>query len=667
MGASQPPKGSPFTADERIQIKACVERLIQERVRKTRAIATDSFQETRLALYENFIKTYLAHTANFPPNFNYHAIIETLGEWKTGAQVPEIELFLKLRNEWDITMLGYLFEFLRGFQVSVAEGKVELVTERAGHFRSQTGSVFTPYDICEKMMGNAFQYFENAHHDQKLIPNVLDPACGGGAFLIAVVRALSIKYSKVEMQDLVLTHLHGIDVDPEAVFISRLSLWGLIGDPKLDPKRLTQKILAGNTLLAKEAPKVLKAGDFDIVIGNPPYVRQEKIRDLKSFLAGYKSFSPTADLYVYFFEKGVDLLKPGGILSFIASNSFLRTHSARPLRMFLKENVRILDFYDSFQGPVFAAGVTPCILTLQKSPPSGHIRINDGEEMPQSSLEDRAWSFLPEKYLQLLRKMDQCPSRLVDFCDVYFCIKPGRVQDLVLAPVQISDLGLEEALFQPVLRGTDVKQYRQPVPKVKIFFPYDGTTFERLDWQVIAKKYPQIHQYLLERRGSLEGRDDYQRNKDHMMWYELRPCNYYPEFRHPKILTPDICHSNSFTLDAQGHLCLDTIFMIRPRDKVIPIEFWVGFLNSPSQEFFMKMTCSSLGTKGFRYKKQFLEKIPVPNLSPALVDQIARLTRENLNQQMPALQEEIDHLLFQTFGFSEKDAQILREFLQRRG
>ncbi len=677
MGTVQSPQGSPFTADERIQIKELAEKLIRSHIQKNHLTEEEAFQETRLALYEDFIATYLARNANFPPDFKYHDIILSLWGRRTTIQVPELEIFKKLRPEWDINALGYLFEFLRGLQARVEGDKVKLEAEKGGSFRSKTGAVFTPYEICQKIAENAFHLFLDTHLGSETIPDVLDPACGGGAFLIAAARVLHSRVLTSTLKDIVLQHLFGIDIDPEAVFIAILSLWGLIGDPNLDLTALTCNIFAGNTLLPKDAPEllhplawekifpnVLKGGGFDFVIGNPPYVRQEKIRDIKPFLEHYKSYSPTADLYVYFFEKGIDLLKPGGFLSFITSNSFLRTRSARPFRVFLKESIRITDFYDAFQGPVFAAGVTPCILTVQKSAPSGTVRINEDKEISQTSLEDRAWNFLPNSYLQVLGKMDQCHTTLVDHCAVYFCIKPGRVEDFVLTPAQISRLKLEESLFQPVLRGTDVKQYVQPVPKVNILFPYNESAFERMDWQIIAEKFPQIHDYLLNRRESLEARDDYQRNKDHMMWYELRPCNYYPEFRQPKILTPDICHTNSFTLDTRGYFCLDTIFMIRPKETAIPIEFWAGFLNSRPVEFFLKMTSTSLGKRGFRYKKQFLEKIPVPNFEKDTIKQISNLARENISLENALRQPEIDHIICRSFAFSADEIQLADRFLQ---
>jgi adenine-specific DNA-methyltransferase len=114
---------------------------------------------------------------------------------------------------------------------------------------------------------------------------------------------------------------------------------------------------------------------FDIVIRNPPYVRQEKIKEEKPLLQkqGYEVFTSTADLYVYFYEKGYKILKQGGILAYITSNKWMRAKYGEKLRRFLKENTTILKLIDFSGYRVFEQTVDTCILLFKKEkPPKGH-------------------------------------------------------------------------------------------------------------------------------------------------------------------------------------------------------------------------------------------------------------------------------------------------------
>jgi hypothetical protein len=573
-------------------------------------------------------------------------------------------------------LLGYLFEFLRAVVVVPRDdGQFALEQNPQDTSRSSNGFVFTPYAICKKMVMNALSFFDQENAVMKRFPQVIDPACGGGAFLIAFARVLAGSALEIPMEDVIQQAIFGVDLDLEAVHITRWSLWCLAGSPDLDPEVFEENIAAGNSILPLDAPRkldpfqwdlhfatIMEAGGFDVVIGNPPYVRQEKIRLLKPYLQNYQSYSATADLYVYFYDLGIKILKQGGILSLITSNSFLRTKSARPLRGFLSEKTRILDFFDAFQEVVFEANVTPCILTVQKSPAGGLIRVNEEELTPQNCLGSGPWSFLPAAYFNLLAKIQEQGTSLAELCDVYFCIKPGRVGDFVLEAGKIKQLGLEEDFFQPVLRGTDIKQYGTPRPQKEIFFPYTEGTFARIEFEEISENCPRLADYLSERSSQLEARDDYRRNQDHMKWYELRPCNYYSAFRQPKVVTPDICRHNCFTVDYGGHLCLDTIFMIRPKTETLPLEFLAGYLNSCVVEFFLKMTSSSLGAQGFRYKKQFLGKIPVIT-EENFVIAVSACAQQNLREEAATRQEEINGDVCNAFHLTPEEREIISQFL----
>jgi hypothetical protein len=146
---------------------------------------------------------------------------------------------------------------------------------------------------------------------------------------------------------------------------------------------------------------------FDIVIGNPPYVRQEKIKKDKPLLKeqGYEVFTSTADLYVYFYEKGYKILKQGGILAYITSNKWMRAKYGEKLRRLLKENTTILKLIDFSGYRVFEQTVDTCILLFKKEkPPKGHsfkfLEVKSNVESLENYLKNANWQKMEQATFQ---------------------------------------------------------------------------------------------------------------------------------------------------------------------------------------------------------------------------------------------------------------------------
>jgi SAM-dependent methyltransferase len=232
---------------------------------------------------------------------------------------------------------------------------------------------------------------------------VVDPACGSGAFLIEAFDQMFAEYQKAKRfltvlrgqalfdpQKSVLEHnLYGVDLNGAAVDIARLSCWIKTAEYGQTLTSLDAKIVQGNSVVSDPAfspdafdwkqrfADVFAAGGFDVVIGNPPYVRQEWIKAIKPHLQQhYKAYDGTADLYVYFYELGLNLLKPGGRLGYITSNRWLKAGYGEGLRTLLGESPwveQVTDFGHAKQ--IFPdADVSPSILIAGKpiaaSPPT---------------------------------------------------------------------------------------------------------------------------------------------------------------------------------------------------------------------------------------------------------------------------------------------------------
>ena len=225
---------------------------------------------------------------------------------------------------------------------------------------------------------------------------VLDPACGSGAFLIEAFDQLYTAYqaSNDRLEELsgqptlfdldrqiLQNNLYGVDLNAEAVQICQLSLWVKTAARGKVLTSLDKTICQGNSVIhdgdvhpkafnwKAEFPEVFEQGGFDVVVGNPPYVRQELLKPHKPYFQNaYESFHGMADLYVYFYELGIRVLKPGGLLSFIVTNKWMKAGYGEPLRRFFSENAwveSVVDFGHAKQ--IFEeADVFPSIIVARK-------------------------------------------------------------------------------------------------------------------------------------------------------------------------------------------------------------------------------------------------------------------------------------------------------------
>ncbi len=223
---------------------------------------------------------------------------------------------------------------------------------------------------------------------------IVDPACGSGAFLVAAFDLLASEYRGVlerlhalgepidfdPFDEIVTKNLYGVDLNAESVEITRLALWLKTARSQHRLQNLEATIKVGNSLIDDPKftdhpfdwraafPDVFAQDGFDIVIGNPPYVRMELIKPVKPYLEKhYVVAADRTDLYAYFFERGVGVLKEGGRLGYISSSTFFRTGSGENLRKFLGDRVAVETVVDFGDLQIFQGVTTyPAILTLRK-------------------------------------------------------------------------------------------------------------------------------------------------------------------------------------------------------------------------------------------------------------------------------------------------------------
>ncbi len=346
---------------------------------------------------------------------------------------------------------------------------------------------------------------------------IIDPACGSGAFLIATFDYLAGEYKRVaerlaalgEMVDasevdreILAGNLHGVDLNPEPVEITKLALWLKTAKRGKLLQDLGQNIKCGNSLIADknehgrafdwraEFPEIFARGGFDIVLGNPPYVRMETIKPFKPYLEKhYAVASDRADLYAYFYEKGFELLRLGGRLGYISSSTFLRTGSGEPLRHYLRTWAEIETVVDFGDLQIFEGVTTyPAILTMKrresgKTHPdgaAGELRFLNlkaevpkdlacafragAQSMPRARLGGGSWQFEDDRLAALRAKIK---ARRKTLGEVYgppmAGIKTGRNEAFVISKHTRDRLvhsdGNAAKLLKPFAMGTSVYKW----------------------------------------------------------------------------------------------------------------------------------------------------------------------------------------------------------------
>ena len=445
---------------------------------------------------------------------------------------------------------------------------------------------------------------------------------------------------------------------------------------------------------------------FDIVISNPPYIRQEMIKDQKPLLEkqNYQVFTSTADLYVYFYEKGYQLLKDGGILSFISSNKWMRAKYGEKLRKFLKNNTTVLKIIDFSGYRVFEQTVDTNIILFKKGkPPKGHLvhfvevksdvenvieYINKNwQTIPQEKLSDNAWTLADENVLALKEKIERIGKPLIDWdVKIYRGVLTGfneafiidtETRNRILA--NCKDEGERkrtEEIIKSVLRGRDIGKYYYKWAGLYLIKIESGWTNKnrgkKEPEEFFKETLPSLYQHLISfadnevqgRRKGLLNRDDQGDN-----WWELRDCDYYPEFEKEKIVWQEIVREPSFAFDNTGIYVEATAFIMTGKN----LKYIIGLLNSNPVAFIFKTFYAGggLGDEGYRYKKAFLEQLPLPPLTPQnqpladqivqLVDQILKVKKQNPDADTSELEREIDKLVYKLYDLTEEEIKIIEE------
>ncbi|WP_103624902.1 Eco57I restriction-modification methylase domain-containing protein [Campylobacter concisus] len=493
-----------------------------------------------------------------------------------------------------------------------------------------------------------------AYRDWLLSLKILDPACGSGAFLNQALEFLISEhgaldtYRKVyegeglglyDIESTILeNNLYGVDINADAVEIARLSLWLRTAAKGRVLKDLSKNLVAANSLL--EFPFDFK---FDVVIGNPPYVRQEAIKEQKPALQKYKVYSGTADLFVYFYELGITHLKENGLLGFICSNKFFRASYGKNLRKFILENTQITHIIDFTGIKVFEDASVDSAITIFRKIRAGenskfnflasstiNLKMQKFIQISQSTLNETNFTFLDKSKFELKSKIEKVAKPLKDWgVNINYGVKTGLneafivdsdTRDKILSTCIGDEREQIQKLIRPILRGRDIKRYDYEWAGLWLINIHNGYGTEL---RINIDNFPKLKLYLDKFEPKLSNRSDKGATP-----YNLRNCAYLEEFEKEKILCARMVQSPKFAYDTNNNIPDNTTYCITGEN----LKFLLAFLNSTAVYKIFNFFYAGGGLEG-EIKINRLEILSIPQITPQnenLANEIINLVDEIL-------------------------------------
>ncbi|WP_033742775.1 type IIG restriction enzyme/methyltransferase [Helicobacter pylori] len=453
-----------------------------------------------------------------------------------------------------------------------------------------------------------------------------------------------------------------------------------------------------------EFPEVLDdEGDFlgfDCIIGNPPYIRQEQIKDLKPLLQKqYQDFyNSTADIYTYFFALSYHLLKEKGFNAFITSNKYARAKYGAKLREWLLKKTTIVSYMELNALKVFeSAAVDTSIMNFIKQTPPKESGFNyykptpnDKDDlkstpylsMKQNALSTESFIFANATLLDLRDKIESVGTPLKDWdiqiyrgiltgCNEAFII-PTEKRDEILKncdDTQKDERGMSERertkeLIKPILRGKDIKRYSYEWAHLWVINTHNGYTSNLKSKipPIDIEKTPAIKAHLDAHLDTIATRCDQGDTP-----YHLRNCAYLEDFEKEKIVYPCIMAKEPcFVYEEKGFYAPAPANIITG-DK-IEITYITALLNSKCIYFAMRKFYMGGGIEG-ELKTNNLEKIPIPKiteknqeLADKITDgakQILALKEKDPKANTQQLEKEIDALVYQLYHLTDEEIKII--------
>lgn len=462
-----------------------------------------------------------------------------------------------------------------------------------------------------------------------------------------------------------------------------------------------------------EFPQLLnEKGDFtgfDIVIGNPPYLRIQGIRDNEPEFADelvkkYQSATGSFDLYVTFAERGLQIIKATGIVNYIMPDKWTNAAFGKGLRDIIsnkKAANKIISFgaYQVFNASTYTAlqwfkPESDCLnyYQLDRNLETNNeldiylksIKYSDASVIGMDKLDKNPWVLTVGATSNILQKLELHPRRIADIFDkifqglatskddVYFlynCVENDK--NIIGYSKQLErNIEIEKGLVKPLLKGEDVHRYDDIKTDRYVIFPYkliEGKAILYTEKE-LSDTFPLGYSYLKDCEDILRGREKGRLMNDEYWFRYIYPKNL-ALFDHEKLVAPDISMGGNFAYDVEGKFYQTTTIYgyIKKSDISESYKFWMALLNSRLCWWFLTNTGTTLANGFFRFKPDYIKPFPVPKYIPQkiedaivrVVDDILMQKKDNHQVDTKSLEREIDAMIYKLYELTEEEIKIV--------
>lgn len=685
-----------------------------------------------------------------------------------------------------VEILGTVYERFLGKVIRLTEGHQAKIEEKP-EVRKAGGVYYTPSYIVGYIVKNTVGKQIKGKSPAQLAGGksaptfrVLDMACGSGSFLLGAYQNLldhclswyldnkpethkkavykdarsgQWRLTIEEKKRILRAHIFGVDIDPQAVEVSKLSLLLKVLEGETDQSfgeqmkifqeralpSLADNIKCGNSLIGPDYftgklipdpeelkrvspfdwnqafPETMKAGGFDCVIGNPPYIRIQTMKEwapleVEIYKEEYTAASSgNYDIYVVFIEKGMSLLNRHGRLGLILPHKFFNAQYGAPLRALIAKGKHLGQVVHFGDQQVFAGATTyTCLLFLDKQG-NNEFRFFSVKDLtawratdnatksiiPATSITSAEWNFAVGKSAELFERLSKMSVKLGDIAHTFVGTQTSADDVFVLdncRQMKKHVVGMSRSLGQevkveaactvPFLRGKEIRRYQPLEAKARLICPYEISKdeFRLLSLSEMGKRFPLALAYLKANKLVLAERERGRFSGQN--WYVFGYPKSMTLFQIPKIVVPDYNNIASFTFDSDGHFYKTGYGVILKKSSLSPF-YVLGLLNSPLLFRYLVSIGTSLRGRYVRFWTQFIEQLPIRWVdfsNPAdvarhdrmvkLVEQMQQLhkhqgtaksddDRKLYKHQIDATDREIDRLVYELYGLNKDEIKIV--------